>query len=1020
MSDFKFDLFYGTNIESKDSEKLKAVRPGSFVLDANTHMLYIVDEDGFPEKANENYMNDELYDLFRGLSALLPTRFEYEEQDANTLKLVDYIYSEVNPELSTLIVPEASSDKPVVSVDPKSDARMRTGVYIMDLPESVTNCEVGGYENLVSVTSKSTNLNITSEDGLLNRLYEVHVSPSTSEDHIKNLMTQFEGTDVKIHKSSTPYVARHVSGAFLARQDGGGRQVVHTLRNTSNLDDSASASDDNRIISLRSNSLQNYTGKTVNLPNCKSIGKYVFATIETTNDTLMECYLPELTNIESKAFFNCTNLRTINIGNVQQEPPQDVFEGCTRLTSARICAQLLNSIPKDSILNITIDSGDSSKINWAYFSTIKHWWSLDLDLNLLSLPDNAFNGCFWLKSVSFPNTLQSIGNYAFKDCTLKSITLPTSLKTINTNAFSDSNVGRITYEGTRKDWMQISGVENVPSSCKVTCSDDNDTGYVFREIDSNTVAIYGTTPQTFEGGNVSLPSSYNNKSVVAIDENAFNNNTVITGVVIPTSITKIDNNAFKNCSNLESVDIVNMHTSVSSNSFDGCSNIKSVKLFSTQLLDVVNSSKNVIESINIVGGTSLESETINEFSMLNSIELNNINLLKDKYITNCYNLRRVSLHSIKQIESKNGVLYNCPRLSTIDINFASGCSIGQTTNMFANTNSSYVQFNIHENMTTIPARLFARCDCIDSFVSHRKIRSIGNDAFAYSTLTSIDLSSLTLKGSVSKCLSGCSRLQFITIPYKSLTKDGDGEGLGSFKQLFGDIYYNGSYKCFDVYSQADYYLPSTLTKITLNGDTSSLNNHEFSDMTSLTEVNIGGYVYTYDASDVFANCTNLWCLRLGINAGRSVNDNFLRNLPSNIQIKRLQISATKYQALSSKLVGVYDLTFNADGYSVAEELCKNNKTLQVVSVLSSSIGKEAFYGCDSLHTVKFGKSLTKIGYNAFGNCSKLTNYSDNGMRYYQGTEAEWSGVEHSEMYPDVNTIKNKFYNWNPESDGIIT
>ena len=57
--------------------------------------------------------------------------------------------------------------------------------------------------------------------------------------------------------------------------------------------------------------------------------------------------------------------------------------------------------------------------------------------SVTNMGDGAFEWCWKLKSVTLPNSLTSIGNHAFKSCgNLKSITLPNSLTSIGNSAFN--------------------------------------------------------------------------------------------------------------------------------------------------------------------------------------------------------------------------------------------------------------------------------------------------------------------------------------------------------------------------------------------------------------------------------------------------------------------------------------------------------------------------------------------------------------------------------------------------------
>ena len=56
---------------------------------------------------------------------------------------------------------------------------------------------------------------------------------------------------------------------------------------------------------------------------------------------------------------------------------------------------------------------------------------------LTSIGEGAFNGCESLESITIPDGVKSIGNYAFEECALESITIPGSVLSIGDNAFKE-------------------------------------------------------------------------------------------------------------------------------------------------------------------------------------------------------------------------------------------------------------------------------------------------------------------------------------------------------------------------------------------------------------------------------------------------------------------------------------------------------------------------------------------------------------------------------------------------------
>lgn len=79
-------------------------------------------------------------------------------------------------------------------------------------------------------------------------------------------------------------------------------------------------------------------------------------------------------------------------------------------------------------------------------------------------------------------------------------------------------------------------------------------------------------------GEVTIPSTIEGKPVTRIGNQAFENQSELTSVVIPTSVTKIGSYAFSSCSGLTSVLIPASVTTIENYAFSGCSGLTSISL----------------------------------------------------------------------------------------------------------------------------------------------------------------------------------------------------------------------------------------------------------------------------------------------------------------------------------------------------------------------------------------------------------------------------------------------------------
>ena len=103
-----------------------------------------------------------------------------------------------------------------------------------------------------------------------------------------------------------------------------------------------------------------------------------------------------LTNINIRAFYNCNNLTIVEIPNSVINIGDEAFNYCANLTNVNI---------PDNLTNLGFSAFANSGIT-----------SVKIPESLTTINHNTFYNCNNLNDVTLPNTITTIGDYAFRQC----------------------------------------------------------------------------------------------------------------------------------------------------------------------------------------------------------------------------------------------------------------------------------------------------------------------------------------------------------------------------------------------------------------------------------------------------------------------------------------------------------------------------------------------------------------------------------------------------------------------------
>jgi len=480
--------------------------------------------------------------------------------------------------------------------------------------------------------------------------------------------------------------------------------------------------------------------------------------------------------IETYAFYGCTSLTEVNLSDSVKTIENFTFNGCTGLTSLNLKnVTTIGAYAFCGCSSLTSIIGDS-------VSTIKEF---------------AFKGCTSATELYLPKSLKTLGDRAFANCSnLCTITadfeevfglpyytfdsdiynsailyVPDSLvstfqSTRCWNNFVNINnrriVDSIVYDVQSADeviprtgqFTDYSGDIVIPSTIQSKCGDvltikriEDKTFYLCPEITS-----------------ITLPSTVNyigSYAFAALDCDNYKERTTskLKSVNIPEGVTTINEGTFSGCTELENITLPEGITSIEDDAFYGCSALTSVKLPSTVTRIGENAFAGVWEHILWYDGNNSTLKTIELPEGLKTIDTGAFEF--------CYELDNITLPSTLTYLG-DYAFDACSKLKSIAIP-KGVTTINEKT--FA-VCTELEDVTLPEGLTSIEYGAFSECTNLSSIDLPSTVKSIGDEAFYSTGLTSITIpTNTTTIGYGAFC--GCEQLQNVTFNKKVTTIDSD-------------------------------------------------------------------------------------------------------------------------------------------------------------------------------------------------------------------------------------------------------
>ena len=461
----------------------------------------------------------------------------------------------------------------------------------------------------------------------------------------------------------------------------------------------------------------------------------------------------KVTSIGNSAFWNCSNLSSIELPDSLASIGEYAFSGCSSLSS------------------------------------------IELPDSLTSIGGCTFYDCSSLSSIELPGILTSLGEYAFSGCSsLKEIIIPKGApyKSILENMELSSRIVEVDKLDENNSCDGLRYELNGGEATLTKCESNEETIEVpkFVSKDGKTYRVTSLGEYVFwecrSLSSITLP-----ESVTSIGEYVFGRCSSLSSIELPDSLTSIGEYAFWYCSSLSSIELPDSLTSIGEYAFWSCSSLEEILIPKgapcKSILEGMKLSSKIFEVGELDENNSCDSlryELNGEEATLTKCKSNEETIKVPKFVSKdgkTYKVTSIgnaafrndcrSLSSIKLPDSLTSIgecaFERCSSLSSIKLP-DSLTSIGKNAFAWCSNLSS---IELPKSVTSIGEYTFWQCSSLSSIELPDSLTSIGCAAFWYCS----SLSSITLPGNLTSieryAFQDCSSLKSITLP-ESVTSIG--------------------------------------------------------------------------------------------------------------------------------------------------------------------------------------------------------------------------------------------------------
>lgn len=438
-----------------------------------------------------------------------------------------------------------------------------------------------------------------------------------------------------------------------------------------------------------------------------------------------------VTEINTFAFANCSNLQTVKLPDSVREIGPSAFEGCKALESIEMkgvisigdkafyqCVLLADIVYSDALKSIgsnafricklteTLDLSSVEKLGKNVFAGNRTIKKVILNDNLTVLEDGVFSECLNLEEINFPSELVSIGDSCFKNTGIKSAVFKGKLKEIGERAFESCRY----IDGT----VDLSTVEKIGEDAFGWCT------RLKKVILCDNLRVL--EQETFEMcvglREINMPSE-----LVEIKDFCFNDSG-ITVAAFGGKLKRIGAFAFLGCDGLTELKFPEGLTSIETDAFNACKNLSKIELpesikkignfaFAATAVQVLV----IPENLSVIGYGAFQN-----CKSLETLYFNAMNCTVDRYGHIETDLNYGNLQ-------KSSPFYGC---NIKEIYLGGGItSIGGTSDMYGAFESctELESIIIPDTVSKIGKASFKNCSSLEIAVISDSVTSVADDAF---------------------------------------------------------------------------------------------------------------------------------------------------------------------------------------------------------------------------------------------------------------------------------------------------